>query len=151
MERTYNKTFICRSMTHFQYRNVVSSFDFCVSQSYGYKFVSLTDAASRNLTKSTHRVICNVYQSPFTLFTPATAESPVMENLFSVRICTSPESSINCPWISNKDCSMWSFLKSVYRLITDINKSLTRIYDCSPFHIQMYRMSLHIKSDNLIS
>ena len=108
MERTYNKTFICISMTHFRYRNDVLFFYFCVSQSCGDKLVSLTDAASRSLIESAHRVICNMCLVLFVLFTSTTAEYPIMENLFSVRICTSSEPSINCPSITNKDCSLWS-------------------------------------------
>ena len=108
MQRTYNKTFISRSVTHFQYRNDVLFFDFCVSYSYGDKLVSLTDAASWSLIKSALSVICNVYLALVMLFTSTAAESPIMENLFLVRICTSPEPSINCPWITNKDCSIWS-------------------------------------------
>ena len=97
MERTYNKTFISRSITHFQYKNDILFFDFCVSQSYFDILVSLTDAAARCLIKSAHSIICNVYLPLFILFTFTTAERPIMENLFSVRICTSPEPSINCP------------------------------------------------------
>ena len=95
-------------MTHFQYENDGLSFDFCVSQSYDDKSASLTDAASRSLITSTRRVICNVNLTRFMLFMTTTAESPVMENLFSVRIWTSPELLINCPWITNKDCSIWN-------------------------------------------
>ena len=92
-------------MTHFQYRNDVLSLDLCVSQSFGDKSVSLTDAASWSLIKSAHRAIWNVYQALFMLFTSTTAESPIMENLFSVRIFTNPEHSINYSWITNKDCT----------------------------------------------
>ena len=97
IERTYTKLFLSRSMIHFQYRNDVLFFDFCVSQSYGDKSVSLTDQATRSLVKSAHSVICDVYLALFMLFTSTTAESPIMENLFSVKICTSPEPSIKCP------------------------------------------------------
>ena len=71
--------------------NDVLLFDFCVSQSYGDKLVSLMDAASQSLMKSTHSVICNVHPALFMLFKSTTAESPVTENLFSLRICTTPE------------------------------------------------------------
>ena len=79
------------------------SLDFCVSQSYDEKSVSLTGAAS-----SAHRVISDVYLALMTLFLSTIAESPIMENLCSVRIYTSPQPSINCPWITNKYWSIWS-------------------------------------------
>ena len=72
MELTYNKTFICRSMTHFQYRNDVLSFDFCANQSYDDKG-SLT-----KFKQSAHRVICNLYPALFMLFTSTKVESPIM-------------------------------------------------------------------------
>ena len=52
-----------------------------------------------------------MYLALFMLFTSATAESPIIENLFLVRICTSSEGSINSPWITNKNCSIWICLK----------------------------------------
>ena len=143
IEWMYNKTFIWRSVTQFHYRIDVLSFNICVSQSCCDKSVSLTDTASRSLIKSSHRVICNVYLAPFMLFTSLTAKSPVMENLLSVRICTSPEPSINCPWISNKNCSIWSRLKmnkywekisgwqNWSSLVWDWRKLLTFIIGCS--------------------
>ena len=142
-------------MTHFQYRNDVS-FGFCVSQSHGDKSVSLTYAASRSLIKSAHRVTWNVYLALFMLFTSTTTESPIMENLFSVRICTSPEPSINCPWITNNDWSIWSCLNmrkygekislwqnwsSLVRAYTDWWLTSTGVWPgckTSPFHIQMH-------------
>ena len=42
------------------------------------------DATSRNLIKSAHKVICNVYLAVFMLVTSTAAESSIMENLFSV-------------------------------------------------------------------
>ena len=150
------KPFIRRSMTHFQYRNDVLSFDFCVSQSYDDK-----DSLTKFNKKCTQSDLQCVSSSLYVIH--------VYDSRKSYH-GTSPEPSINWPWVTNKDYSIWScpkmgkyweknfwvtklefFGKSVHRLITDINKSLTRIQDCSLFHIQMHQMSLHIKSANLIS
>ena len=55
---------------------------------------------------------CNLYLTLLTLFTFMTAKTSIMENLLSVRICTSPEAWISGPWITNKDCLIWSCLKT---------------------------------------
>ena len=168
-ERTYNKSSNCRSVTHFQYRNDVLSFNFCVTQSYGNKQVSLTDAASRSLIKSAHRVIynvylCNVYLALFKLFTSTTVESPIMEIFFPVRNCTF-SLSVNCLWITNKDCSIWTcpiidnkFLGHgtgvIWKERIQDNhwhrQKFDQIKNGSPFHIQVHQMSLHNKSANVI-
>ena len=57
------KNFFSRSMTHFQYRNDVLFFDFCVNQPYGDESVS-----NRSLIKSAYSVICNVDVALFKLF-----------------------------------------------------------------------------------
>ena len=77
----------------------------------GWLTVSLTEVASQSMIKSAHGVTWNVYLALFMLFTSTTTESLIMENLFSARICTSPEPSINCLWIINRGYSIWSCLK----------------------------------------
>ena len=64
--------------------------------------------AARSWLKSEQRVICKVYLALLILFTSTTAESPIIENLFSVRISSNSNPLIICPWITNKHCSIWS-------------------------------------------
>ena len=86
----------------------------------------------RSLIKSTHRVICNVYLALLTLFSSTTAEGSIMENLCSVRIYTSPEPSINFPWITNKECSMescgWRNWSSLIRAYTSWSLTSTWVW-----------------------
>ena len=59
----HKKTFFSRLMTHFQYRNDVLFFDFCVNQSHGDDSVS-----NPSLIKSAYSVICIVDVALFKLF-----------------------------------------------------------------------------------
>ena len=134
MKRTYNKT---RLVTHFQCKNDVLSFDFCVSQSNNDKLALLTEVASRSLIKSVHRVLSNMYLALFMLFTCTTAESPIMVlalnprsrvnelpiKLFNMKLSEDGKILRTNFWVTK----LKFFGKSVCRLITHINRSLTRI------------------------
>ena len=134
MKRTYNKT---RLVTPFQCKNDVLSFDFCVSQSNNDKLALLSEVASRSLIKSVHRVLCNMYLALFMLFTSTTAEGPIMVlalnprsrvnelpiKLFNMKLSEDGKILRTNFWVTK----LKFFGKSVCRLITLINRCLTRI------------------------
>ena len=92
MERTYNKTLICRSMAHFQYTNTII-FQFLCKPIKRWQIVFSDRCSLTKFDKNAHTVICNEHLALLTFFLSTTAESPKMESLFPVRICTSCQPS----------------------------------------------------------